>query len=251
MQSHSSIIARRLDIMHMFIVHELRPRFAVIDVSRGTYFSHKPCEPVMPLSSIIMCDDCCCGNALLSRRAKVHENGFSLGIPRLSRKVHKRENKIFRNVFSAWFLRRRRFNVMWQLDTARAINSSSEYVSFYTARNESIFFSPLISYQKKENEYIILARNIWWIRAYSKWRYFKLIRLVLFGFSPRNFDLCKCSTYERLDVLPCYDAINFEYLPENSHATMSNFVAVKLSPKFPKFSASSIEDTRDKATSKD
>jgi len=38
------------------------------------------------------------------------------------------------------------------------------------------------------------------------------------------------------------DAINFEYLPEKSHATVTKFVAVKLAPKFPKFSASSRED---------
>jgi len=31
--------ARRLDIMRTFVVHELRPRFAVIGVSRGTRFS--------------------------------------------------------------------------------------------------------------------------------------------------------------------------------------------------------------------
>jgi len=49
----------------------------------------------MPLLPIITSDDCCRGN-VLSRRGRVHESGFSLGIPRLSRKAPKRENKTLR-----------------------------------------------------------------------------------------------------------------------------------------------------------
>lgn len=52
--------------------------------------------------------------------------------------------------------------------------------------------------------------------------------LVLLGSPSRNFGLCKRSAYIK-DQMSCYlDAINFEYLPENSHAAVTNLDAARL-----------------------
>ncbi|KYQ51188.1 hypothetical protein ALC60_09653, partial [Trachymyrmex zeteki] len=52
--------------------------------------------------------------------------------------------------------------------------------------------------------------------------------LVLLGSPSRNFGLCKRSAYIK-DQMSCYlDAINFEYLPENSHAAVTNLDVARL-----------------------
>lgn len=48
--------------------------------------------------------------------------------------------------------------------------------------------------------------------------------LVLLGSPSRNFGLCKRSAYIKDQMSYYLDAINFEYLPENSHATVTNLV---------------------------
>jgi len=52
--------------------------------------------------------------------------------------------------------------------------------------------------------------------------------LVLLGSPSRNFGPCKRSAYIK-DQMSCYlDAINFEYLPENSHAAVTNLDVARL-----------------------
>lgn len=73
--------------------------------------------------------------------------------------------------------------------------------------------------------------------------------LVLLGSPSRNFGLCKRSAYIK-DQMSCYlDAINFEYLPENSHAAVTNLVARLDSRNFRCFCTNNVRGKKLKSRS--